>query len=113
MDEREKFDDFCKSKGLEPTDRDFFFWLSALQTTREQEPIAYGYFGSDGEILQMLDFIEPNRRPKPVPLYSSPMANVPRADIPVETLLHVWKNYYLKDADLIGFALFIQNYMRR
>jgi hypothetical protein len=110
---RAKFDAFCKEKDLEPTDRDYFFWLSALQTTREQEPVAYGYFGSSGEVLQMLDFIQPDRKPKPVPLYASPMANVPRPDIPIETLRHVWQQYYSKDGDLIGFAIFIQNYMRR
>ena len=110
MDEnRQKFEAFCAEKGLEPTDRDYFFWLSALQTTHEQQPAAYAYFGSDGSLLQMLDFIQPDRRPKPVPLFTKPLApGVVKPDIPIETLRHVWTQYYAPDADLIGFALWIQ-----
>lgn len=114
MDEtRKRFEEFCAEKGLEPSDRDYFFWVSALQTTREQIPVAYGYFGAGGEVLQLLDFIQPDRRPKPVPLYESPVANVPRPDIPAATLKSVWQTYFAEDGDLIGFANFIQNYMRR
>lgn len=114
MDEnRQKFDDFCKEKGIEGTDRDYFMWLSALQTTHDQSPVAYAYFGSDGSLLQMLDFISPDRKPKPVPLYSRPIAaGVYRPDIPIDTLRHVWTQYYAPDADLIGFALWIQRYIK-
>jgi hypothetical protein len=110
MDEnREKFDAFCKEKGLEPTDRDYFFWLSALQTTHDQSPVAYAYFGSDGSLLHMMDFIEPGRRPKPVPLFAKPLASgVVKPDIPIETLKHVWAEYYAKDADMIGMLLWVQ-----
>ena len=110
MDEaRKKFDDFCREKGLEPTDRDYYFWLSALQTTHDQSPVAYAYFGSDGALLQMMDFIEKDRRPKPIPLFAKPMANgVVKPDIPLETLSYVWNQFYKNDLDLIGFALWIQ-----
>ena len=110
MDEnREKFDKFCAEKGLEPTDRDYFFWLSALQTTHDQSPVAYGYFGLNGEALQILDFIQPDRKPKPTPLYAKPLASgVTKPDLSVETLRHVWTQYYMQDSDLMGFALWIQ-----
>lgn len=108
MDEaRKKFDDFCTEKGLEPTDRDYYFWLSALQTTHDQQPLCYAYFGSDGSLLKMLDFIEPGRRPQATPLYAKPIAEgVVKPDIPIETLRHVLNTYYADD--LLGFALWIQ-----
>jgi hypothetical protein len=108
MDEnREKFDRFCAEKGLEGTDRDYFFWLSALQTTHEQSPVAFAYFGSDGSLLQMLDFIEKGRKPQATPLYAKPMASgVVKPDIPVETLQHVLSNYY--SDDLMGMLLWVQ-----
>ena len=110
MDEnRQKFDEFCKQKGLEPTDRDYFFWLSALQSTHDQQPVAFAYFGSDGSLLHMLDFLEPGRKPKPTPLYAKPLASgVTKPDISIDTLRHVWEKYYAPDGDLIGFALWIQ-----
>jgi hypothetical protein len=108
MDEnRDKFEAFCKEKGLEPTDRDYFFWLSALQTTHDQQPIAYAYFGSDGSLLQMLDFIEKGRRPKATPLFAKPLApGVVKPDIPIETLRHVLNTYY--SDDLMGMLLWVQ-----
>lgn len=114
MDEnREKFDAFCRDKGIEPTDRDYFFWLSALQSTHDQSPVAFGYFGSDGALLQMLDFIEKGRKPQAVPLFAKPVAcGVYKPDIPIETLRHVWTQYYSPDSDLIGFALWIQRYIK-
>ena len=109
MDEnRQKFDAFCAEKGLEGTDRDYFFWLSALQTTHNQSPVAFGYFGATGEVLQLLDFIEPGRRPKPTPLFAKPLASgVTKPDIPAETLKQVWLNYYAPD-DLMGMLLWVQ-----
>ena len=113
MDEaRKKFDEFCAGKGIEPTDRDYFFWLSALQSTRDQEPAAYGYFGSTGELLQMLDFIQPDRRPKPVPLYALPICNVPKADVKQETLEYVWKVYYAPTGDLMGMLRWLERYIK-
>lgn len=109
MDPRKQFDDFCTEKGLEPTDRDYFFWLSALQTTHDQQPVAFGYFGATGEVLQLLDFIEPGRRPKPTPLFAKPVApGVVKPDISPETLKQVWTQFYQPDGDLLGFALWIQ-----
>lgn len=108
MDEnRQKFDQFCKEKGLEGTDRDYYFWLSALQTTHNQSPVAFGYFGGNGEVLALLDFIEPGRKPKPTPLYAKPVAaGVTRPDIPVETLKYVLNTYYADD--LMGMLLWVQ-----
>ncbi len=114
MDEnRQKFDEFCKQKGLEPTDRDYFFWLSALQSTHDQQPVAFAYYGSDGSLLHMLDFLEPGRKPKPTPLYAKPLASgVTKPDVPVETLKYVWQNYYQQDQDILGILLWLQRYIK-
>lgn len=110
--DRKAFDAWCADQNIEPTEDRWGVWYAALQSTRNQPVAAYCYFGPGQEILQMVDFIEPNRKPLPTPLYAAPMACVPKPDVSVETLKHVWTQYYASDGDLMGMLLWLQRYIK-
>ena len=112
MDIHAEFDAFCEKHGIsDPTDRDRVFFVAGLQATLNQRPRCYGYFGQDGSVLQITDFIEPGRISRPTPLYDHPVAAVPKPDVHVSLLEHVWRSCYAPD-DHIGFARWVEKYSK-
>jgi hypothetical protein len=108
MDEnRQKFDEFCKQKGLEPTDRDYFFWLSALQSTHDQQPVAWAVLDHAGVPLSVMDALLPHQKPTPVPLYANPVAKVDKPALDKASVEMVMRNY---QDDPVGLALFFHRY---
>lgn len=112
MDINAAFEAFCTQHGItDPSDRDRVFFVAGIHSTLNQSPRCYGYFGQDGSVLQLTDFIEPGRISKPVPLYASPVAAVPKPDMHMSVLEHVWKTCYAPD-DLFGFARWVERYSK-
>lgn len=108
----EAFLRFCQQHGIEPNDERRVFWLGALQSTREQLPVAWGCFGADGTLLSILDAIPVHMRPRPVPLYKSPVANVPKAPLTREVIDFIWREYYAADGDIEGMVRFVERHCK-
>ncbi len=98
------FISFCRQHGLEPTDERHFFWLGGRH--HEEPPIAYGCFGSNGQLIALLDAIPPGMRPKPIPLYRRPPGEQ-RPILPASVVEYVWANY---NPDIVGFSNWLQRY---
>jgi hypothetical protein len=96
--------DLLKEHGLEDSDERYFFWLAGLRSTVGQQPVAYGHFTASGELIQLTQFIDPQRLP--VPLYAAPVSPV-KPDIQQSVIEYVWKTHYQPD-DLVGFARWIE-----
>ena len=101
---------FCEEIGCEPTDERRVFWVAALQTTRQQQPVVYAAIGKSGEVLGLFDAVPAEFIKEIVPLYQCPVSDITKPPIQ-EQLIHLaWRNY---EGDYVGFARWIEKMTKK